>query len=309
MMATNAVTALVMGALGAAAVILVLNQEAPRRSTPTTLAAADLVPVNGSEVGMTRETLEERMCDAPIVYNKPAKTGSTSIQTAMISWAKSSGRRGIKCSAYIAKTSMQLRECIPHDSSRCAVLATHIELDAGTRELITKRLGGDFISMTSTRAPQERLVSFYMQTKKIRSAEAQEHMGEIAAFARGMNPWDLYNYHTGEARTGRCPLDEMEKRVLVNMVKHYDIVLDMDLPDESNAILKNYDLFQLSKKRLNNRGSEKLVLNKEARLAIKKVSCVEEEMHRLFRLRMASLYEKATGEPCLSEQRNPTACF
>lgn len=311
MTASNPVSALVLGALAIVAIVLVVNHEAPRLSTATIPAAA-LAPVSGeatSGEGETRRGRVVQMCNAPIVYNKPAKTGSTSIQSAMIAWAKSSGRRGIKCSSYIAKASMQLRECIPYDSSRCAVLTTHMELDRDTRELLANRLGGRFVSVTSTRAPVQRIVSLYMQMRRMRVDEARKNMSDIESFARGLNPWDLYNYHSGEARTGSCPMEEVEKRVLVKLVKHYDIVVDMDLREHSNAILKSHDLFQVSKERINVRGSRRLVLNDKVKESIKRVSCVEEEMHRLFRLRMASLYEKATGKACLSEQRNPTTCF
>lgn len=307
MRAFNVASALVIAVLAVVVIVLIAIREAPLLSLPT-LPAAALSPISGGTV-TDEEEPAERTCDAPIVYNKPAKTGSTSIQSAMISWANSSSRHAIRCSPYIAKASMQLRECIPYDPTRCAVLATHVELDRSTRELLTHRLGGRFILLTSTRDPLQRIVSLYMQMRRIQADQAQKNLSDIEDFTRGLNPWDLYNYHTGEARTGTCPMEEVEKRLLVNLVKHVDIVLDIDLLDQSNKILKSHDLFQLSSKRSNVRGSWKLVLNNSVKEAIKSVSCVEDEMHRLFRLRMASLYGRATGKPCLTEQRHPTTCF
>ena len=254
-------------------------------------------------------TAGARWCDAAIVYNKPHKTGSTTIQQGLLAWARASGRRAVACSPYVARNSMALRECIPVAERRCAVVASHLELDDGTRRLLRRRLGGDFVSVTSTRAPEARLVSLYLQTRQISAREAGARMPDMAAFLRRHNPWELYNYHTGGARAGACPLDEPGRQAVVNLVKHYDVVLDVDEREVSRAILRDWGLFELSRKRLNRRGGDELVLSARVKQALRNVTCVEEEMHRLFRLRMASLYGKATNKPCLSSERHPKPCF
>lgn len=100
---------------------------------------------------------------------------------------------------------------------------------------------------------------------------------------------------------------------ITDLVNRFDIVIDADLPDVSNAILNYTNLFQLNDSVKNKRTSEDYnfnLLDQKTKDLIKSVSCVEDEMHRMFRLRMASMYERATTTPCLSKTRYPVpTCF
>lgn len=113
----------------------------------------------------------------------------------------------------------------------------------------------------------------------------------------------MYNYHAGVARTGNCPLSSQERLDIFDVATKYDVVIDANLVNASNTILEYYGLFQLPKPEMevtaNVRGTLGLNVSEEVRRMIKSVSCVEDELHRAFHMRMASLYEKITGKKCI----------
>lgn len=164
--------------------------------------------------------------------------------------------------------------------------------------------------MTSTRKPRDRLLSLFLQTHHTRSQKLGSDLPLLEQFLTSLNPWALYNYHTGENRKGSCPITEEDKILLRDAVNQYDIVIDADLKEHSNEILKANDLFLLSDDSSNRRGAKDLVLTSELKELLKEKTCVEDELHLLFRLRMASSYENVTGTPCLQRTRQPkTTCF
>lgn len=89
------------------------------------------------------------------------------------------------------------------------------------------------------------------------------------------------------------------------MVGRYHIVIDANVREASNAILKHHGLFQLPNledgkvKRHKDRGAYKLELTEEMKMKLNKQACVEKMLHAAMQTRMASLYEQATGEQCI----------
>lgn len=87
------------------------------------------------------------------------------------------------------------------------------------------------------------------------------------------------------------------------MATKYDVVIDANLVNASNTILNHYGLFKLPRPEMevtaNVRGTLGLNFSKEVKDMIKSVSCVEDELHRAFHMRMASLYERITGKKCI----------
>lgn len=246
-------------------------------------------------------------CSYPIVYNKPHKTASTRIQTDILRWASRAKRPAYRCSPFINQATIEMRECVPEDLSGCAVLATHIILSPVMRQIIENKIGS-FRLVTSTRDPSARVLSSYLQQQRIKGSSDID-VEDLQKFLRTHNPWKLYNYHTGSNRRGICPLSADEKALLPDLVNQADIVVDADLRNVSNAILESNALFKISAQKANVRSSKDVVLDEKTKWLLKNITCVEVEIHRLYRLRMASLYEKATGKECLSDKRNPSPCF
>lgn len=248
-------------------------------------------------------------CKFPLVYNKPHKTGSTTVQRALSRWANDTNRTFLACSAYIDKASFQLRECLTPDPTGCAIVATHLVLDPATKALLTQRIGV-FKLLTSTRRPRNRILSAFLQQHTTTAGKLGEnYVVLLREFLDSFNPWTLYTYHTGVYRDAACPLTEEGRHAVVQLAKTFDVVVDVDLVTHSDAILEHWGLGRLGRVRANRRGAENIAVPDDVERRLTNVTCVEDELHRLLRLRMASLYETATGKVCLLGGREPRTCF
>lgn len=95
-----------------------------------------------------------------------------------------------------------------------------------------------------------------------------------------------------------------EEMRIYDMTSQYFVVIDVNLLEESNAILRANGLFQLNAAgRSNVRGSHLVEITPEIRSLLYNVSCYERVLHKALQMRMASLYERATGKPCIHRGR------
>lgn len=289
-------TAAPLAALAALNLLLLIGLSAPaaRHGDSTTTA-------------LTRGlSLAHRRCPFPLVYNKPPKTASSFIRTVITNWTIDTGRADYRCSTGPLVTSVVLQECVPMSAvtNPCAVVNCHIFLSPHARSLLHARLPG-LKYLTSTRYPAHRIVSYYLQVNELNvNAGGNELHDGLRVYLRWYNPWRLYNFHTGGARVGKCPLSEPEIRHVFDLAMRFDLVIDANLRNESNVILKAAGLFQLpevadSKDRNKERGAWRMPLPDDIKELLHARSCVEVELHKALQLRMASLYERATGVSCI----------
>lgn len=258
-----------------------------------------------SPLSLRKEESFKTKCAFPLVYHKPPKTASSFIQSVITEWTEETGRGNYICAQRPAESNILLHECVSSSGDACGVLNCHIFLDSHARALLTERLPNHRL-LTSTRYPPHRIVSFFLHLNNYRASNLQNETGnvmnELRQYLSEYNPWKLYNYHTGEARSGACPLTQGEKVTIFSMAARYHIVIDANLRHVSNAILKQQSLFTLPHvegERNKDRGAYKLSLPGDIQNTIQHVSCVERVLHRSLQLRMASLYETATGTPCV----------
>lgn len=289
-------------------------------SGPNTTSAFPTFPLSSWNLFSNKNP---EQCDFEIVYNKPPKSAGTYVQTLMTKWAAQENRQNILCRGKRAiETSVYLKECIPRsDPSRCSVISAHMFLSGEVRSLLSQRLPSHRL-LTSTRYPAHRIVSFFLQlnllnrTKTRTSNDRNSGLDEEALndYLTRFNPWSLYNFHAGEKRQGSCPLRLEEINEIFDLASRYDLVVDANLPEQSNIILEHYNLFrfptetadsdpQNSRKKVNERGTSNLVLSNKTKGLIKKVSCVEDALHKALHLRMASLMETINGQRCIESGR------
>lgn len=256
-----------------------------------------------------RAASSKATCDYALVYNKPPKSGSSFIQTVITNWSEEQGRNNYKCSQRPVQTNLLLEECIPETPDYCGILNCHVFLNSHTKKLLEYRLPGHRL-LTSTRYPAHRIVSFFLHLNHLKYSDFDDgNFTTLLHYLSEYNPWRLYNYHTGQDRMGKCPLDYGEKIVIASLAQQYHIVIDVNLRNASNDILKHHGLFQLPKlnegeQRNKDRGAYKLKLPPNVRDAVYQVSCVERTLHAALQVRMASLYERATGEQCIYGNTN-----
>lgn len=286
-------------------------------------------------------------CDFPLVYNKPPKTAGTYVQKVITDWTKRTGRPNLLCRGKRAiETAVYLHECLPRlkdandveelDRIQCSVLNVHLYLTPESRALLNARLPQHRL-ITSTRYPPHRIVSFFLQLNLAKadditrlnatenvdtvdeadnsalSVATSEQELKLHNFLRQYNPWALYNFHTGEHRKGACPLRHDEKLHIFQLAGRYDLVVDANLPKESNAILRHHKLFTFPDDpfSVNVRGATRMTISKQTKQLIRDVSCVEDTLHKALHIRMASLYEEATGRSCIQSGRveDLTSCL
>lgn len=256
-------------------------------------------------------------CAFNLVYVKPPKTAGTFIQKVITNWTKGNGRPNFICAAQALETNLYLHECLPRDiKDSCGVFNSHIVVDRNAARTLAERMP-NYRLLTSTRNAAQRVVSVFLQ-KHLLVAHANNTV-EIHDALRGylnsskFKPWTLYNYYTGDGRTGNCPLTPEDKDHIDMLVGKYDIVIDANIPDESNTILKYHGLFQLpiQVERVNQRGAWNLILPHDLQKVLFDVSCVDRAIHAGLQLRMASLYEQATGLRCVVHGRrgNRSSCI
>lgn len=250
------------------------------------------------------QTTPRKQCDFPIVYNKPPKTASSFLQMTIKDWAESENRSNYICSKDPRYTNLRLQECISPEPDSCGILNCHMYLDANARRVLDQRLPGNLL-LTSTRYPPHRIVSFYLQ---IHDKKYNDDIWKgLGYYLNRYEVWRFYNYHTGENRMGSCPLNDHERVLISTLAARYDIVVDANLRDISNTILGYFGLFELpivKGERNKDRGAYKLTLPDDVKQKLRNLTCVEEELHRAFQLRMASLYELASGKKCITANGN-----
>lgn len=241
-----------------------------------------------------------------LVYNKSPKTGSTFIQVTIVKWTEDTNRTYLNCHQTPMFAMVNIRKCLPEIPDPCAVFSSHVFLNSYALNLFSERLPNHWL-LTSTRYPPHRLVSFFLFINKLRDDDPNLEP-RLTWYVDHLNPWGLYNYHTGEYMEGSCPLTEPEFRRVWSAVSMFDIVIDVNAIRASNAILKHHGLFTLPnvtnlKDRQKERGAARVEISETIRQKLLNKTCVEVELHRAFQIKMARLYEEATGEPCLFNSR------
>lgn len=284
----------------------------PFSATLQTIKSVGLRPGEVNATIITRTTTNKK-CDFPFVYNKAPKCASSFIHSVINKWSKEQGRNNYKCGLGPSKSNLILEECLPRKvRDHCGILNCHIFLNKQTKKVVSERLPNHRL-MTSTRYPPHRIVSFYLFVRGFTvdtiTSNPPRHFLLLRNYLRQYNPWRLYNYHTGEYRTGTCPLSDGERILITSLAQQYHIVIDANLRNVSNEILGHYNLFQLpllqqGEKRNKEGGAYRMQLTGEVKEALQNVSCVESALHQALQVRMASAYQEATGIPCVFETSN-----
>lgn len=244
-----------------------------------------------------------------LVNNKSPKTASSFIQAVIINWTLEMNRHFYDCHKTPLLSTANLRHCLPRVADPCGVFSSHVFLNQDAIKTFSERLPNHLL-LTSTRYPAHRIVSMFLFVSKMRGNNPNIEHG-LTWFIKRLNPWDLYNFHTGEYMNGSCPLTDLEVRRVWSAVSKFDVVIDTNAIRASNVILKHHQLFTLPhitdlQVRLKERGTVHANISAKVRELLRPKLCVEYQLHRAFQIKMARLYEAASGKVCFFNSRLPT---
>lgn len=270
-----------------------------------------------SKYDLLYETLSKterlKRCPFPIVYNKPAKTGSTFIQRAIEQWALKVHRPIYKCGSIGSETILKLSECLPYKDFRtqeCGVMTNHIDIDNNINTILNQRMP-NYRLITSTRYSPHRVVSNYLQAYHIRINSTNNDISEGLKnyLTNEFDPEVLLPAHFGFDLPDiiPCPVSNLMKKRIYSSVANYFIVIDVNLVKESNIILNHFGLFQLAvseDSKVNRRGAGECVFDDDVKKLLYNVTCFDREVHLALQMRMASLYEMVTGIQCFKRSRS-----
>lgn len=102
----------------------------------------------------------------PVFYNKPRKTGSTSITQWIKAQYEKEGCRVFQCGKSLIENELRIIESFNRQEQYDA-FACHVIIKPGTLMRIRAMLGAHMLSVTSIREPSARLASEYLQLRKI----------------------------------------------------------------------------------------------------------------------------------------------
>lgn len=178
-----------------------------------------------------------------LFYNRPPKTGSTSVRIAMKQALDDRSFVSAKCFNMIEWNEMGLRTIVNRRDIDFYGCHTRLHRDRYL-DVISLR-GGNVTFMTSTRPAKDIILSAYLQEfrdRNIASITDPELMKkEVERYKAHIEKYPvdaLYGYHGAEAPLKSCPYEWPHIVAMRNVAERYEIVVDLERPVESAAMVE-----------------------------------------------------------------------
>lgn len=179
-----------------------------------------------------------------IFYNRPPKTGSTSVRIAMKRALDENGLISAKCFNMIEWNEMALRTII--NRRNIDFYGCHTRLTAERYLELLPMRGHNITLMTSTREPSRIILSSYLQKhfRDVNITEVEAHLdieSEKKKYLDFVNTYPidaLYSYHGGAIPLFKCPVDQEHVMEMRRIAERYEIVVDLSKPEESAAVVQ-----------------------------------------------------------------------
>lgn len=178
-----------------------------------------------------------------IFYNRPPKTGSTSVRIAMRKALDDTGLVAAHCFNMIEWNEMALRTIV--NRREVDFYGCHTRLIKDRYRDVAHMRGGNVTFMTSTRDPSNIIFSAYMQGHRDKDFAAITDKAEIAAevkrYKEHISTYPvnaLYGYHGAEVPLTDCPYQYVHEAEMRKLAERYEIVVDLERPKESAALVE-----------------------------------------------------------------------
>lgn len=180
-----------------------------------------------------------------VIYNKPPKTGSTTIRVAMSKAMAETGIKSAHCFSMTEWNDMALRTIINlHD---IGFWGCHTRLFEQRFKSVASMRGGNVIFMTSTRDSGNIILSAYLQFHRARQEQImsltneEEIKAEVQKFGEFVDDYPidaLYSFHGASIPLKECPPRWPHTLAMREIAERYQIVVDLERADESAVMVE-----------------------------------------------------------------------
>lgn len=178
-----------------------------------------------------------------IFYNRPPKTGSTSVRVAMKKAVASRNGTAAHCFNMIEWNEMGLKTIV--NRRDVDFYGCHTRLHQERYKEVRNMRGGNVLFMTSTREASKLALSAYLQENRDRGLEGMTDEKEIRKEVGRYKKWVktfpvdfLYAFHGGKEQLIECPVEWRHVYEMREMAARYELIVDLDKSEESAVMAK-----------------------------------------------------------------------
>lgn len=178
-----------------------------------------------------------------LFYNRPPKTGSTTIRIAFKEALDKFGLVSARCFNKIEWNEMAVKTII--NRRDVDFYGCHTRLITRRYNDITQMRSGNVTFITSTREPKNIILSAFLQFNRARDiptiTDPEQIKVEVQRYKEYIEKYPvdaLYRYHGSENILRSCPVQWEHQESMRFVAERYEVVIDLDRPDESATMVE-----------------------------------------------------------------------